>query len=84
MNAELYDDPKLICKITEENKRLRKLAFERCPLHGKFPPSENCQRMFTNGKCEGYSRSNCVEEAREFCQKWIVYVCYESEAQPND
>ena len=53
----------LICKMNEENKILRKLAFDRCPLHGQaFGNTENCQDMPVNGKCEGYCRSNNDDE----------------------
>ena len=64
--------------LEAENARLRELAFNHCSLHGKaFGNTPNYQKMFCNGKCEGYCRGADDDEPIDECKECIINEFYE-------
>ncbi|MHC1718502.1 MAG: hypothetical protein AB9883_07595 [Acidaminococcaceae bacterium] len=65
-------------ELEMENARLRRLVFDRCPMHINTPYSTddlNC--MYVDGKCEGYQRNKYDDEPPDFCKVCIINQYYE-------
>ena len=62
--------------LEAENARLRELAFNHCYLHG-FDNTPNYQKMFFDGKCEGYCRGVDDDEPFDECKECIINEFYE-------
>ena len=64
--------------LEAENARLRELAFNHCSLHGKvFGNTPNYQKMFCDGKCEGYCRGVDDDEPIDECKDCMINEYYE-------